>query len=495
MAEAPGIPSFHVEEIRVGAQSLERFRGLLSQGLLDEGLAFAGRVRERLAGRVIWNVNSTAVGGGVAEMLRPLLSYTRGAGINTRWLVISGDDEFFRLTKRLHHALHDSSGDASPLGLAEHAHYERVLRANAAELCGLLSPGDVVLLHDPQTAGLAPHVLASGAQVVWRCHIGHDTGGGEVDRGWEFLAPYLEDVPVFVFSRRAYVPDLCDHGRSVIIPPSIDPFSPKNQELDEDTVRAILVHVGLVEGPPPDTPPLFERSDGTPGRVGRLADVVRLGRAPTWDTPLVVQVSRWDALKDPLGVQQGFAAIVDGVAPGGAELVLAGPNVHAVADDPEGAQVLDEVVEAWRALPHAVRNRIHLASLPTADVDENAAIVNALQRHASVIIQKSLHEGFGLTVTEAMWKGKPVIASAVGGIQDQIQDGACGVLLKDPTDGESFSAALRRVLEDSELAARLGAAARERVRKDFLGFRHLIAYARLVEDLLDGVYDRRPQPS
>jgi trehalose synthase len=157
--------------------------------------------------------------------------------------------------------------------------------------------------------------------------------------------------------------------------------------------------------------------------------------------------------------------------------------------------VLDDVVSAWRALPHAVRNRIHLASLPTADVDENAAIVNALQRHATVVIQKSLHEGFGLTVTEAMWKAKPVIASAVGGIQDQIQDGTSGLLLKDPTDRDAFADALRRVLDDPELAARLGAAARERVRKEFLGFRHLVAYARLVEDLFDGVYERSADPS
>ncbi len=488
MSDSAATSPSALQEVRVGAQSLERFRGVLPEERVDEGLRIAEAARERLAGRVVWNVNSTAVGGGVAEMLRPLLAYTRGAGINTRWLVIRGDDEFFRITKRLHHALHGSTGDGSPLGAAERDHYEAVLTENARELAAVLSPDDVVLLHDPQTAGLASHVARAGAKVIWRCHIGHDSPGAEVDHGWSFLAPYLESVPVFVFSRRAYVPGFCDHGRSVVIPPSIDPFSPKNQELDPDTVRSILVHVGLVEGPPPDVPPTFERTDGSPGRVGRLADVLRLGRAPTWETPLVVQVSRWDDLKDPIGVLDGFAAIVDGRAPQDAELVLAGPNVHAVADDPEGARVFDDVVAAWRALPHAVRNRIHLASLPTADVDENAAIVNALQRHATVVVQKSLHEGFGLTVTEAMWKGRAVLASSVGGIQDQIQDGVHGLLLKDPRDRTEFSTALLRVLEEPALASRLGEAARERVREEFLGFRHLTEYARLIEAIDRGDY-------
>jgi trehalose synthase len=251
--------------------------------------------------------------------------------------------------------------------------------------------------------------------------------------------------------------------------------------MDDATVRAILVHTGLTEGPPGNGSPTFLREDGSPGRVDRHADVFRLGRAPTWETPLVVQVSRWDHLKDPLGVMHGFTKLIDGVAPTGAELVLAGPNVRAIADDPEGAAVLDDVLAAWRRLPHAERNRIHLACLPMADVEENAAIVNALQRHAAVVVQKSLHEGFGLTVTEAMWKARPIVASAVGGIQDQIEDGVHGLLLKDPTDSDAFAAAVRRLLEDGDYAKQLGENARERVRDSFLGMRHLVQYTRLLE--------------
>jgi trehalose synthase len=471
-------------EVQLAAQPVQRFGALIGEERVREALEVAGSLRERLAGRVIWNVNSTAVGGGVAEMLRPLLSYGRGLGIDTRWVVIQGSPEFFRITKRLHHALHGSRGDGSELGEKERGPYEATLRGNALELGSVVDSRDVVLLHDPQTAGLAPHLAAAGALVIWRCHIGHDSPNEEVERGWQFLAPYLKGVPAFVFSRAAYVPASCDHARTAIIQPSIDAFSPKNQDLDPATVRSILVHVGLVEGPSPELASHgFRREDGSPGRVERRADVIRLGRAPSWDTPLVVQISRWDPLKDPIGVMRGFAALVDGGAPGSAELVLAGPNVHAVADDPEGAGLFESVVSAWRELPHFVRNRIHLASLPTADVEENAAIVNALQRHATVIVQKSLHEGFGLTVTEAMWKGRAVVASRVGGIQDQVEEGVDGLLLKDPADLDAFGNALRRLLEDRPYAARLGDAARERVRERFLGVRHLLEYARLIERL------------
>jgi trehalose synthase len=473
-----------LSEVSLGTRPLQQFSQVLPSREMRAALATSAHTRERLAGRVVWQVNSTAVGGGVAEMLLPLLSYARSVGIDARWVVIQGDTEFFRITKRLHHALHGSPGDGSELGEAEHERYQATLRENALELCSLVRPRDVVILHDPQTAGLAPLLLDSGAIVIWRCHIGHDDTNEELERGWKWLRRYLEQVPSFVFSRRSYVPEYCDHGRSDVITPSIDAFSPKNQELDDTTVRSILVHTGLLEGPGPDDPNLlFWCVDGTPCRVGRRAEVVRLGRPPSGETPLVVQVSRWDPLKDPIGVMQGFAELVNGRAPGDAELVLAGPNPEGVTDDPEGAEIYAKVVSHWRELPEAIRGRIHLACLPTADVGENAAIVNALQRHARVVVQKSLQEGFGLTVTEAMWKARPVVASAVGGIQDQIEDGVSGVLLANPTNIEGFASALGGVLADPPRAKAMGEAARERVREHFLGVNHLLKYARLIERL------------
>jgi len=470
-----------LQEIQIGAQPIARFLPILGDERVRAAQQVAREMRERLKGRVLWNVNSTGVGGGVAEILRSLLAYPRGEGIDTRWLVIVGTAEFFRITKRLHNALHGSKGDGSPLDAQERSIYEQVLHENAEELLALVRPRDLVILHDPQTAGLAPHLIRAGATVIWRCHIGQEQPDQEVELGWDFLAPYLEDVAATVFSRDAYVPSCCDDGRSVIIAPSIDPFSAKNQELDEATVRSILVHTGIVEGPNGDGTPAFVREDGSPGRVDRRADVLRLGRPPKWETPLVVQVSRWDELKDPVGVMRGFSALVNGSAPANAELVLAAPTVEGVADDPEQATVLNDVVSKWQRLPDSERNRIHLASLPMVDVDENAAIVNALQRHAAVVVQKSLREGFGLTVTEAMWKSRPIVASAVGGIQDQIEHGVDGLLLEDPTDAAAFGAALQRLLEDASFAAQLGRNARERVREEFLGVRHLLQYAELIE--------------
>ncbi len=178
---------------------------------------------------------------------------------------------------------------------------------------------------------------------------------------------------------------------------------------------------------------------------------------------------------------QGFAEYVDGAGPTGPALVLAGPVVGVVADDPEDAAVLEQVVAEWHRLPPSHRNHVHLASLPMADVEENAAIVNALQRHATVVVQKSLHEGFGLTVTEAMWKSRPVVASAVGGIQDQITDGVHGLLIQDPFDTRAVGTALGRILEDGDYATWLGGNAHRRVRDEFLVVRHLIQHAELIE--------------
>jgi trehalose synthase len=474
-------------EVPVPAQSIARFAPLMNAGAHARYVEAVGEAVARLAGRVVWNVNSTARGGGVAEMMGPLVACARGAGADARWVVIAGTPGFFSITKRLHNLLHGWPGDGGPLGGAERRVYEEVLAANGDELTAVLRPGDLVLLHDPQTAGLIPAMRRSGAIVVWRCHVGHDHPGDSapVERAWGFLEPYLGEAHATVFSRHEYIPACCDSARAHVIRPAIDPFSPKNQEMPDERVRAILVHVGLVGGPPGEGGRGFLRDDGAPGRVDRSADIIRLGPAPAWDAPLVVQVSRWDRLKDPVGVLRGFVALAPSQL-GDAHLVLAGPTVRGVTDDPDGPAVFAEVTNAWRALPHERRRRVQLAALPMADPSENAAIVNALQRHAAVVVQKSLEEGFGLTVTEAMWKGRPVVASAVGGIVDQIDDGREGILLGDPADLEAFAGALHRVLGEPGLARRLGAAARERVHREFLGIRQLADYAELVEELVAG---------
>jgi trehalose synthase len=467
------------------ALPLERYARLVGPQSLTRDLERIETLRERLAGRVVWNISSTAYGGGVAEMVRSLLSYCRGARVDARWGVITGPPDFFRLTKRLHNAIHGSHGDGSPIGDEQRHLYESVNEVAAKELAPMVRSHDVVIVHDPQPAGMIPALLALGAHVIWRCHVGHDDYDDEVDLAWRFLSPYLRDAHAFVFSRAAYIPIHHLEGRRArIIAPTIDPFSPKNQAIDERCVRAILRQAGLIDCAP-SGPCTFIREDGTPGRVDRRAEIVREDAAPPDTTPLVVQVSRWDRLKDPLGVIAGFVELTEERAHG-AHLVLAGPRAVGVTDDPEGARVLAEVIGAWRQLPVAMRRRIHLASIPTDDIDENAAIVNALQRYATVIVQKSLHEGFGLTVTEAMWKCRPLIASAVGGIQDQIEDGVQGILLEDPSDPREFAAALERLLADPREARRMGERGHARVIARYLGLSSVLQYGALVEWLDEG---------
>jgi trehalose synthase len=276
------------------------------------------------------------------------------------------------------------------------------------------------------------------------------------------------------------VPSWLPDDKVSIIPPSIDPFSPKNQDLDAATVQAILATLGVLDGATPRVPGGFVRRNGEEGTVARQAVVTGEGRPGPGD-PVLLQVSRWDRLKDMAGVMRGFA---DHVVPGGdGYLMLAGPAVAEVSDDPEGAAVYGECLLQWRDLPAAARARILLVTLPLDDIDENAAMVNALQRHATVIAQKSLAEGFGLTVSEGMWKSRPVIGSAVGGIIDQIADGT-GILLPDPTDLTAFGRAARLLLDDHAKAARLGQAAHAYVRENYLGDIHLMRYAKLLGTLI-----------
>jgi trehalose synthase len=284
------------------------------------------------------------------------------------------------------------------------------------------------------------------------------------------------------------VPAFVPQSRAWIIPPSIDPFSPKNQPMDTPAVNAALVHMGLLRGSAAHAGCQYTRRDGSPGEVSQPAFVVAEA-LPEPDDPVVVQVSRWDRLKDMIGVMRGFAEYVAPNGPGW--LILAGPSVEGVTDDPEGAIVYSETLAQWQSLPPAQRSRVILTTLPVLDVDDNAAMVNALQRHASVIVQKSLAEGFGLTVAEGMWKGRPVVGSAVGGIQDQVADGT-GILLPDPTDLRAFGHAVRTLLDDPELAARLGAAAREYVRANYVGDQHLLRYAELFGTLLAAEPRRLP---
>jgi trehalose synthase len=456
--------------VPIPAHSLERFEPLLGDRF-PAMVEAAAKAHRDFQGRAIWHVSSTLQGGGVAEMLSALLPYVRGAGVDTRWVVLREPNEFFALTKRIHNNLHGFPGDGGELGPAERRLYEDCLAASARHFETLVQPQDLVFLHDPQTAGLADRAQAAGAIVVWRCHIGVDRPNALALRAQDFLHPYVAKADAWVFSRRQYVWAGLDRRRAWLMAPSIDPFSPKNQELDAAAVDAILGAIGLGARSPRGAP-TFVRADGAPGRVDRGAEVIQEEPLPD-GCPLVAQVSRWDRLKDPSGLLDCFERHL---SDGDQHLLLAGPSTTAVSDDPEGTAVWDDVRGAWQRLPDGVRRRVHLASLPTDDRDENAAMVNAIQRRADIVVQKSLAEGFGLTVAEAMWKGRPVIGARVGGIQDQIVDGVSGILV-DPTDLATLAAAIRTIAADPARAADLGARARERVSECFLGPGRLIEYA------------------
>ncbi len=264
--------------------------------------------RETLAGSSVLNVNSTASGGGVAEMLQTLLSYARGAGIDARWLVIEGDPAFFAITKRVHNGLYGSAGDGGDLGPSGAPSLRAgTPSATPDELRALFRPGDVVIIHDPQPAGLVAAAKSAGAHVVWRCHVGLDRPNEWSDRAWEFLRPYLTDTEAIVVSRAAFAPPWADPAQVHVIQPSIDPFSAKNEPMSLRNARLTLSYVGLLDGTIETAPAVpFTRRDGSPGRITRRVDVVQTGSPPSADAPLVVQVSRWDRMKDMAGVMNGF---------------------------------------------------------------------------------------------------------------------------------------------------------------------------------------------
>ena len=470
----------HLIGVEIGSAPLDRYQSLLEDGLWFEFERTMTQAAKQLRGHVVWNVNSTARGGGVAELLSSLIPYDRGAGIDSRWVAIQGEPAFFEVTKKLHTLLHGVAADGSAISADERTEYERTLAANADELLEFVKPADVVLLHDPQTAGLAPALVATGCRVIWRSHIGVDEPSDMVRSAWNFLRPYVTAAHALVFSRRRYAWEGLEPARVHIIPPSIDAFATKNLELDAHAVAAILHAGGVVQGA--DGEATFLRSDGTSARIRSQAQGLPDGGLPA-DVRIVLQVSRWDRLKDPLGVMDGF---VEHVAPHtDAHLVLAGPAPTSVADDPEQPEVLRELGERHGSLQAEVRERVHLAQLPMEDEDENAVLVNALQRRADVVVQKSLAEGFGLTVAEAMWKGRPLVASRVGGIEDQIENGKSGLLIDDAKDLVSFGRAVVRLLGDERQAASLGTAARLRIARHFLAPRYLMQQATLIRDLIE----------
>ncbi len=389
------------------APMLAEYRNVAPTGTVD----FLRRLGELAEGRTILHVNSTRYGGGVAEILHRLLPLMDELGVKTRWEVLTGTNSFYRTTKSFHNSL---QGTKQRLTKEMFDAYLECNRENGARLN---LDADVALIHDPQPAALIDH-RPPGSKWIWRCHIDLSTPQRSV---WQFLRPYIihYDAAVFSlpkFAQRLPIPQF-------LIYPSIDPLSDKNRELPEEEVGAIL-------------------------------DRLEVPR----DKPLLVQISRFDRFKDPVGVVEAYRIVKKSHD---CRLVLAGGNAD---DDPEGAEVVAEVREAVGVDPD-----VHLLLLPpTANIE-----INALQRAAAIVLQKSTREGFGLTVTEAMWKGKPVIGGETGGITAQIIHGKTGYTVNSP-EGAAFY--IKHLFNDVELMAAIGRQAKEYARHRFLITRQLQDY-------------------
>ncbi len=399
---------------------------------IEEYIAPAGRnaiedlkeIASKLEGKTILNVNSTAVGGGVAEILNRMLPMMTELGIKPRWELIKGGEDFYAVTKKFHNALH---GTRQELTHGDFQLYRETMKAN---IDAINLDADIALIHDPQPAGLIDR-KPTGAKWVWRCHI--DLSNRQTDV-WDFLKGYVSRYDAAVISAPSFSQEL--PIKQFQVPPSIDPLADKNKELPDSAI----------------------------------ADIMRRLEIPT-DKPLITQVSRFDRLKDPLGVIEAFKRIQPNVT---ARLLLVGGSAD---DDPEGSEVLAEARTAAEGNPDI----IVLCLPPTSNIE-----INAIQRASARILQKSLKEGFGLTVSEALWKGKPVIAGAVGGIPLQITHKYSGILTR-TIDGTAYW--MKRLIHESAYAKKLGENGREHVRENFLLTRHLRDYLLLALYLESGRQD------
>ena len=448
-----------------------------------------------LQGRRVFMVNSTSHGGGVAELLPPLLALLRELGVDANWLVMeTHDPAFFRLTKRLHNLIH-GVGDPG-LGRADHELYERVSAENAKKIEKFLSPGDVLVIHDPQPMG-AGAMLREKMDIaaIWRCHIGLDRETPETRAAWAFLDGYTGPYDHAVFTAPEYIPTSLT-GRASIIHPAIDPLSHKNRHMPVHELVGTLANAALIKPwGPVMTPPFAEpaerlQPDGSWAPATEPEDIGLLFR------PIVTQISRWDRLKGFVPLMEGFVALKQGLEARtdiGEEhrhilqlvrLVLAGPDPASIDDDPEGKEVLAEMCEAYGALPPQIQSDIAIVSLPMASKMNNALIVNALHRCSDVVAQNSLEEGFGLTVTEPMWKRAALMGSSAVGIRQQIRPGLDGLLVNNPEDPSEIASTLDMLLKDRSKRETLGRSAQQRVYDLFLVFTQVQRWLELLTNTI-----------
>lgn len=412
-----------------------------------------------LEGRTVWMVSSTRQGGGVAEMMPTLVSLLRELGVQARWAVICPDNPaFFSLTKRLHNLIH---GAGRPeLDTDDRTLYRAVSEELARAFQRHVQPGDTLVVHDPQPLAVGAVLKEQmDVQAIWRCHIGLDEETAATRAAWDFLQPWVGRYDRTVFSVEEYVPSFLD--KAEIIHPAIDPLSHKNRELSIHKLTGILDNASMALSIHPSLTPSFETPARRLQRDGTLAPATHPEDIGLLFRPIVTQVSRWDHLKGFAPLLRAFVRLKK-TYPSKTQderhrlrlelvrLVLAGPDPDAIQDDPEALEVFEEISEMWRGLDLSLQRDVVILSLPMASRKVNALIVNVLQRCSTVVVQNSLREGFGLTVTEAMWKACPVLGSQAAGIRTQIRDGVNGRLLNDQTDPDGVAHTLNSMMKSKK---------------------------------------------
>ena len=405
-----------LQEVALGNKSLADYTHLAGRGVVQEIRALA----EGLSGKRILHVSATAFGGGVSEILYSLVPLMRDVGLDVSWQVIMGREEFFNATKLLHNSL---QGDPKSLTSSDWELFDQYNEMNARSLDG---EWDVIIIHDPQPVGIRHSAADRGKYWVWRCHIDlSEPNPDPIER----LLPLISEYDATVWHMEQYVPDGLDgHGGVRIVPPAIDPLSPKNMALSPDDASYVCDQFGI--------------------------DV---------DRPLICQVSRFDPWKDPIGVIDAYRIVTKELPE--VQLALVGSMA---TDDPEGWEFFQRTYEYAGGDPDIkILNNLN---------NVGAIEVNAFQSQSDVVIQKSIREGFGLTVTEALWKGRPTIGGNVGGIPLQIVDGQDGYLVSTPEEAARRSI---EILSDPELGRRLGRAGKERTRERFLTPRLLLDWLRI----------------
>ncbi len=488
-----------IEKIHVRDVSLENYSAFAHlSGSVREFEEEAAALRSALSGRTVWMVNSTAQGGGVAEMLPMMVAMLRKVGIPTEWVVMGSDrPEFFRFTKRLHNLIH---GSGEPTITADEREvYEQVTSENAKEFAKLVGPRDIVVVHDPQPAGMLKFMdpPADGC-AIWRCHIGLDERIPPTRAAWAFLEPYVGRYDGAVFSAPEYIPGFLG-GKSTIIQPALDPLSHKNRVLSTHKLAGVLCNAGLIPCYEPVLTPAFEHQAQRLTPNGDFISAVDNGDIGLVFRPTVVQISRWDRLKGFGPLLEAFIRLKR-TTPERKDLsdrhrrrlelvrlILAGPDPASVADDPEAQEVLRELADTYAKLSPEIQKDVVLLSLPMASRKENALMVNALQLASTVLVQNSVREGFGLTATEGMWKAQPVLVSNACGLRHQVRDEIDGRVNHHPEKPEELASLLDEMLENANQRGEWGRSGQRRVLEEFLIFTQLRKWMRFMAETLEKV--------